>query len=60
MIFTCEVDIILKALVEDEELMNMLFSFLELEHPHSALLAGYFSKVVCLLLRKTVSLMNYI
>ncbi|KAJ0699220.1 putative SIT4 phosphatase-associated protein family [Helianthus annuus] len=46
-IFTCEVDIILKALVEDEELMNMLFSFLEPEHPHSALLAGYFSKVVC-------------
>ncbi|XP_024963830.1 serine/threonine-protein phosphatase 6 regulatory subunit 3-like [Cynara cardunculus var. scolymus] len=60
-IFTCEVDIILKALVEDEELMNLLFSFLEPEHPHSALLAGYFSKVVvCLLLRKTVPLMNYI
>ncbi|KAF5811247.1 putative SIT4 phosphatase-associated protein family [Helianthus annuus] len=60
-IFTCEVDIILKALVEDEELMNMLFSFLDPEQPHSTLLAGYFSKVVvCLLLRKTVSLMNYI
>ncbi|XP_071698242.1 uncharacterized protein [Rutidosis leptorrhynchoides] len=60
-IFTCEVDIILKALVEDEELMNLLFSFLEPEHPHSSLLAGYFSKVVvCLLLRKTVPLMNYI
>ncbi|XP_076908816.1 uncharacterized protein LOC143565847 [Bidens hawaiensis] len=60
-IFTCEVDIILKALVEDEELMNKLFSFLEPEHLHSTLLAGYFSKVVvCLLLRKTVSLMNYI
>ncbi|KAK9056006.1 hypothetical protein SSX86_027093 [Deinandra increscens subsp. villosa] len=60
-IFTCEVDIILKALVEDEELMNMLFSFLEPERPHSTLLAGYFSKVVvCLLLRKTVSLMNYV
>lgn len=60
-IFTCEVDIILKALVEDEELMNKLFSFLEPEHQHSALLAGYFSKVVvCLLLRKTVPLMNYI
>ncbi|XAR59364.1 hypothetical protein NMG60_11015182 [Bertholletia excelsa] len=60
-IFTCEVDVILKALVEDEELMNYLFSFLEPEHPHSTLLAGYFSKVVvCLLLRKTVPLMNYI
>ncbi|KAI5671085.1 hypothetical protein M9H77_11449 [Catharanthus roseus] len=60
-IFTCEVDIILKALVEDEELMNLLFSFLDPEHTHSTLLAGYFSKVViCLLLRKTVPLMNYI
>nr|GMD09599.1 serine/threonine-protein phosphatase 6 regulatory subunit 3 isoform X1 [Ipomoea batatas] len=60
-IFTCEVDIILKALVDDEELMNLLFSFLEPVRPHSALLAGYFSKVViCLLQRKTVPLMNYI
>uniref|UniRef100_A0A5B7AXS8 Putative serine/threonine-protein phosphatase 6 regulatory subunit 2 n=1 Tax=Davidia involucrata TaxID=16924 RepID=A0A5B7AXS8_DAVIN len=60
-IFTCEVDIILKALVEDEELMNLLFSFLEPEHSHSTLLAGYFSKVViCLLLRKTVPFMTYI
>ncbi|XP_019173589.1 PREDICTED: uncharacterized protein LOC109169181 [Ipomoea nil] len=45
-IFTCEVDIILKALVDDEELMNLLFSFLEPVRPHSALLAGYFSKVL--------------
>ncbi|KAI3455938.1 hypothetical protein Pfo_012601 [Paulownia fortunei] len=60
-IFTCEVDIILKALVEDEELMDLLFSFLDSERPHSTLLAGYFSKVVvCLLLRKTTPLMNYI
>ncbi|KAJ8549289.1 hypothetical protein K7X08_032996 [Anisodus acutangulus] len=60
-IFTCEVDIILKALVEDEELMNLLFSFLEPEHAHSTLLAGYFCKVViCLLLRKTAPFMNYV
>ncbi|KAH6790165.1 SIT4 phosphatase-associated family protein [Perilla frutescens var. frutescens] len=60
-IFTCEVDIILKAMIEDEELMDLLFSFLEPERPHSTLLAGYFSKVVvCLLLRKTTPLMNYI
>ncbi|KAL3851523.1 hypothetical protein ACJIZ3_013405 [Penstemon smallii] len=60
-IFTCEVDIILKALVEDEELMDLLFSFLNPERSHSSLLAGYFSKVVvCLLLRKTTPLMNYI
>ncbi|KAI4368063.1 hypothetical protein MLD38_016669 [Melastoma candidum] len=60
-IFTCEVDIILRTLVEDEELMNLLFSFLEPNNPHSTQLAGYFSKVVvCLLLRKAVPLMNYI
>ncbi|KAK4801499.1 hypothetical protein SAY86_021986 [Trapa natans] len=60
-IFTCEIDIILKTLVEDEELMNLLFSFLEPKHSHEALLAGYFSKVViCLLLRNTFPLMQYI
>ncbi|CAN6683762.1 unnamed protein product [Malus baccata var. baccata] len=60
-IFTCEVDIILKTLVEDEELMNLLFSFLEPNNSHSTLLAGYFSKVVvCLLLRKTVPFLQYI
>ncbi|GAB2280816.1 hypothetical protein Dimus_015439, partial [Dionaea muscipula] len=60
-IFTCEVDIILKTLVEDEGLMNLLFSYLEPNRLHSTLLAGYFSKVViCLLLRKTVPLLQYI
>ncbi|CAN4081945.1 unnamed protein product [Withania somnifera] len=60
-IFTCEVDIILRALVENEELMNLLFSFLEPEHAHSTLLAGYFSKVViCLLVRKTSPFMTYV
>ncbi|KAK9153471.1 hypothetical protein Sjap_000951 [Stephania japonica] len=60
-IFTCEIDVILKTLVEEEELMDLLFSFLEPNHPHCPLLAGYFSKVVvCLMLRKTVPLMNYV
>ncbi|KAL8525435.1 hypothetical protein ACS0TY_014882 [Phlomoides rotata] len=60
-IFTCEIDVILKTLVEEEELMNLLFSFLEPNRPHSALLAGYFSKVVvCLMIRKTIPLMNYV
>ncbi|KAL9260498.1 Serine/threonine-protein phosphatase 6 regulatory subunit 2-like protein, partial [Drosera capensis] len=45
-IFTCEVDIMLKTLVEDEKLMNLLFSFLEPNRPHSTLLSGYFSKVM--------------
>ncbi|KAK9058599.1 hypothetical protein SSX86_023441 [Deinandra increscens subsp. villosa] len=60
-IFTCEIDVIFKTLVEEEELMNLLFSFLEPTRTHSALLAGYFSKVViCLMMRKTVPLMNYV
>ncbi|XP_047942201.1 serine/threonine-protein phosphatase 6 regulatory subunit 3-like isoform X2 [Salvia hispanica] len=60
-IFTCEIDVILKMLVDEEELMNLLFSFLEPDRYHSAPLAGYFSKVVvCLMLRKTVPLMNYV
>ncbi|KAK6936051.1 SIT4 phosphatase-associated protein family [Dillenia turbinata] len=60
-IFTCEIDVILRTLVEEEELMDLLFSFLEPDRPHSTLLAGYFSKVVvCLMLRKTVPLMNYV
>ncbi|XP_020244843.1 serine/threonine-protein phosphatase 6 regulatory subunit 3-like isoform X2 [Asparagus officinalis] len=60
-IFTCEVDIILRTLVEDEKLMDLLFSFLKPDHQHSTLLAGYFSKVViCLMLRKTTPLMNYV
>ncbi|KAF8783588.1 hypothetical protein HU200_000526 [Digitaria exilis] len=60
-IFTCEIDIILRTLVEDVELMDLLFSFVKPDHPHSTLLAGYFSKVViCLMLRKTAPLMNYV
>jgi len=60
-IFTCEIDVILRTLVEDEELMDLLFSFVKPDHPHSTLLSGYFSKVViCLMLRKTAPLMNYV
>ncbi|RLM93370.1 serine/threonine-protein phosphatase 6 regulatory subunit 3-like isoform X2 [Panicum miliaceum] len=60
-IFTCEIDVILRTLVEDEELMDLLFSFVKPDHPHSTLLSGYFSKVaICLMLRKTAQLMNYV
>ncbi|MED6119415.1 hypothetical protein PIB30_011780 [Stylosanthes scabra] len=60
-VFTCEVDAILTTLVEDEELMSKLFSFLEPDHSHGNLLAGYFCKVVvCLLLRKTVPFVQYV
>ncbi|XP_010519074.1 PREDICTED: serine/threonine-protein phosphatase 6 regulatory subunit 3 isoform X2 [Tarenaya hassleriana] len=60
-IFTCEIEMILKQLVEDEELMKLLFSFLEPKQAHNTLLAGYFSKVViCLLVLKTVPFMQFI
>uniref|UniRef100_A0A1J3DIS3 Serine/threonine-protein phosphatase 6 regulatory subunit 3 n=1 Tax=Noccaea caerulescens TaxID=107243 RepID=A0A1J3DIS3_NOCCA len=60
-IFTCEIEMILKTLVEDEELMSLLFSFLEAKETHNSLLAGYFSKVViCLLVRKTIPFMLFI
>ncbi|CAO2165336.1 unnamed protein product [Urochloa humidicola] len=60
-IFTCEIDVILRTLVEDEELMDLLFSFVKPDHPHGTLLSGYFSKVViCLMLRKTAPLMSYV
>ncbi|KAI4383801.1 hypothetical protein MLD38_009599 [Melastoma candidum] len=45
-IFTCDIDVIFKTLVEEEELMDMLFSFLNPDRSHSASLAGYFSKPV--------------
>uniref|UniRef100_A0A0E0KVE0 Uncharacterized protein n=1 Tax=Oryza punctata TaxID=4537 RepID=A0A0E0KVE0_ORYPU len=60
-IFTCEVDVIMKTLVEDEDLMDLLFSYLKPDQPHGTLLAGYFCKVViCLMLRKTLPLVNYV
>uniref|UniRef100_A0A0D9YB16 Uncharacterized protein n=1 Tax=Oryza glumipatula TaxID=40148 RepID=A0A0D9YB16_9ORYZ len=41
--------------------MELLFSFVKSDHPHSTLLSGYFSKVViCLMLRKTAPLMAYV
>ncbi|XP_062185870.1 uncharacterized protein LOC133889356 isoform X2 [Phragmites australis] len=60
-IFTCEVDVIMKTLVEDEDLMDLLFSFLKPDHPHGTLSAGYFAKVViCLMLRQTLPLVSYV
>lgn len=60
-IFTCEIEVIIKTMVEDEELMGLLFSFLHPDRPHGTLLAGYFSKVViCLLMRKTAAVMRYL
>ncbi|XLS93492.1 hypothetical protein HN51_069500 [Arachis hypogaea] len=36
----------LEELLDEEELMNLLFSFLEPNRSHSTLLAGYFNKTL--------------
>eukprot|EP00245_Coleochaete_scutata_P016893 TRINITY_DN806_c0_g1_i2.p1 TRINITY_DN806_c0_g1~~TRINITY_DN806_c0_g1_i2.p1 ORF type:complete len:994 (-),score=262.48 TRINITY_DN806_c0_g1_i2:857-3838(-) len=60
-VFTCEIDMVFNTLLENTELMDLLFSFIELEKSHSALLAGYFSKVVVrLLVRRTHDVMRYL
>ncbi|GBG72667.1 hypothetical protein CBR_g12239 [Chara braunii] len=60
-VFTCEIDSVFNTLLEDDELMGLLFSFVEADRPHGPLLAGYFSKVViCLLVRRTDEVMTYL
>ncbi|XP_024521407.1 serine/threonine-protein phosphatase 6 regulatory subunit 3 isoform X2 [Selaginella moellendorffii] len=60
-VITCEVQDILKTLVEDEELLGFLFSFLDPSWKHGTLLAGYFSKVViCLLIREHAAIIRYL
>eukprot|EP00897_Mesotaenium_endlicherianum_P008159 jgi/Mesen1/7371/ME000381S06606 len=60
-IFTCEIDHIFNTMLENEEILDLLFSFVDVDRPHSNLLAGYFSKVVmCLLVRRTPDIMLYL
>ncbi|CAI5462604.1 unnamed protein product [Closterium sp. Yama58-4] len=60
-VFTCDIDQILTTVVEEEEIMDLLFSFTNPDRSHSNLLAGYFSKVaVSLLIRKTPEVMSYL
>ncbi|GJP66913.1 hypothetical protein CLOP_g23783 [Closterium sp. NIES-67] len=60
-VFTCDIDQILTTVVEEDEIMDLLFSFTNPDGPHSNLLAGYFSKVaVSLLIRKTPEVMAYL
>ncbi|KAJ7539347.1 hypothetical protein O6H91_11G088200 [Diphasiastrum complanatum] len=54
-IFTCEIEVILKTVAENNELMDLLFSFLDADRPHGTLLAGYFSKGM---LKKLVDLIG--
>eukprot|EP00898_Chlorokybus_atmophyticus_P006957 jgi/Chlat1/7262/Chrsp58S06905 len=60
-VFTCEIDVIFTTLLEDEELMNLLFGFLRRPAPLSALLAGYVGKVItCLLAKRPHDVMTYL
>ena len=59
-VFCCEVEAIFNTLLEDAELMKLLFSLLESPAPLSCKTAGYFGRVVGhLLLRKTTEMMQY-
>lgn len=60
-IFTCEIDQLFNTLLENLELLDLLFSFVDSGKTHSNLLSGYFSKVViCLLVRRTPDMMAYL
>lgn len=60
-IFCCEVEAIFNALLEDDDLMDKLFSILDTEEPPNVMLAGYFSRVTgALLLRRTADISGYI
>ncbi|PNH08035.1 Serine/threonine-protein phosphatase 6 regulatory subunit 3-A [Tetrabaena socialis] len=59
-VFCCEVEAVFNTLLEDPDLMRLLFSLLDSEPPLSCKTAGYFGRVVShLLLRKTNEMMQY-
>lgn len=60
-VFCCEVEAVFDALLEDSDLMRLLFSLLDNTPPLNCKVAGYFGRVVGhLLLRKTNELMQYL
>ncbi|GIL84664.1 hypothetical protein Vretimale_14566 [Volvox reticuliferus] len=59
-VFCCEMEAVFNTLLEDAELMRLLFSLLDADPPLSCKTAGYFGRVVShLLLRKTNEMMQY-
>lgn len=59
-VFCCEVEALYNTLLEDADLMRLLFSLLDAEPPLACKTAGYFGRVVGqLLLRKTNEMMQY-
>jgi hypothetical protein len=60
-VFCCEVEAVFNTLLEDEDLLRLLFSLLDHEPPLSCKAAGYFGRVVGqLLLRKTNEMMQHL
>ena len=60
-VFCCEVEAVFNTLLEDPELLALLFSLLNQEPPLNSKTAGYFGRLIGhLLLRKTTELMQYL
>ena len=60
-IFCCEVEGVYNSLLENDELLDLLFGLLDLPRPLNTMLAGYFARVVgSLLLRRSADLMQYL
>ncbi len=60
-VFCCEVEAVFNTLLEDAELMQLLFSLLDAPAPLASKTAGYFGRVVGhLLLRKTNEVVQYL
>ena len=60
-LFCCDIDAVLGALLEDDELLALLFSYVQQPAPLNPLLAGYFGKVAgMLLLRRAPELTRFL
>lgn len=60
-IFCCEVEGIFNTLLENEDLLDQLFSLVKGNRPLNCMLAGYFSRVMgSLLVRRTQEIMQYL
>lgn len=60
-LLTCDIALINETLITNEELIDMLYSFLNNESPLNPLLASYFSKVIgSLISRRTEQLLEYL
>ena len=60
-VFTCEIDAVFATLLDDSALVAKLFGYLDRPAPLNPLQAGYFSKVIGVLLsRRTADTMKYL